>query len=45
MQNGDVWTTDQNMYQQMMQTGRIIADFNAAITGSGAETTYLRKLG
>ena len=45
VQNGDVWTTDQNMYQQMMQTGRIIADFNAAITGSGAETTYVHKLG
>ena len=44
VQNGDVWTTDQNMYQQMMQTGRIIADFNAAITGSGAETTYVHKL-
>lgn len=44
VQNGEVWTTDQNMYQQMMQTGRIIADFNAAITGSGAETKYVRKL-
>lgn len=45
VKNGDVWVTDQNMYQQMMQTGRIIADLNAAITGSGAETTYVRKLG
>lgn len=44
IQNGDVWTTDQNMYQQMMQTGRIIADFNAAITDSGADTTYVHKL-
>ncbi len=44
IQNGDVWTTDQNMYQQMMQSGRIIADFNAAIIGSGADTTYVHKL-
>ena len=39
-----VWVTDQNMYQQMMQTGRIIADFNTVFTGSGAETTYVHKL-
>ena len=45
VQSGEVWATDQNMYQQMMQTGRIIADFNAAITGSGAQTTYVHKLG
>ena len=45
VQSGDVWVTDQNMYQQMMQTGRIIADFNAAITDSGADTTYVHKLG
>ena len=45
VKNGNVWATDQNMYQQMMQTGRIIADFNAAITGSGADTTYVHKLG
>ena len=44
VKNGEVWATDQNMYQQMMQTGRIIADFNAAITGSGADTTYVHKL-
>ncbi len=45
VKNGEVWVTDQNMYQQMMQTGRIIADFNAAITGSGADTVYVHKLG
>ena len=45
VQSGDVWVTDQNMYQQMMQTGRIIADFNKAITGSGGDTTYVHKLG
>ena len=45
VQDGNLWITDQNMYQQMMQTGRIIADFNAAVTGSGAPTTYVHKLG
>ena len=44
VKNGNVWATEQNMYQQMMQTGRIIADFNTAISGSGAETTYVHKL-
>ena len=45
VKSGEVWATNQNMYQQMMQTGRIIADFNTAITGSGAETVYVHKLG
>ena len=45
VKSGNVWSTDQNMYQQMMQTGRIIADFNTVITGSGADTTYVFKLG
>jgi iron complex transport system substrate-binding protein len=44
VKSGNVWATEQNMYQQMMQTGRIIADFNAAISGSGAETKYVYKL-
>ena len=44
VKNGEVWTTEQNMYQQMMQTGRIISDFNVVFTGSGAETTYVHKL-
>ena len=44
VKNGQVWVTDQNMYQQMMQTGRIIADFNTVFTGSGAETTYVHKV-
>lgn len=44
VQNGEVWTTDLNMYQQMMQSGRIIADFNTVFTGSGADTTFVHKL-
>ena len=44
VKNGNVWATDQNMYQQMMQAGRMIADLNAAITGSGASTIYVHEL-
>ena len=44
VKSGDVWATEQNMYQQMVQAGSIIADFNTAITGSGATTTYVHKL-
>ena len=44
VQNGDVWVTSQNMYQQMIHTGRIVADFNAVVTDSGADTVYVRKL-
>lgn len=44
VQNGDVWVTEQNMYQQMMATGDIIADFNAVLSGSNGELTYLRKM-
>lgn len=42
---GDVWVTEQNMYQQMMASGQIIADINHALTGSSDELTYLRRLG
>lgn len=45
VQNGDVWVTEQNMYQQMMNSGDIIADFNKAFTGSDDNLTYLHKLG
>ena len=44
VQDGNVWTTDQNMYQQMMQTGNIIADFNAVIADTGVETVYVHRL-
>ena len=42
--SGDVWVTEQNMYQQMMASGSIIADFNRALTGAHGELTYLRQL-
>ena len=45
VKDGNVWITEQNMYQQMMQTGRIIADFNAVLSGSGADTVFVHRLG
>lgn len=44
VQNGDVWVTEQDMYQQMIATGDIIADFNRVLHGSQDKLTYLRRL-
>lgn len=43
VQDGQVWCTDQNMYQNMVKTGEIIAGFNSALTG-GDGGEYLRRL-
>lgn len=45
VREGNVYVTEQNMYQQMMATGDIIVDFNRIFTGSDEELTYLRKMG
>ncbi len=44
VQEGNVYCTEQNMYQQMMQTGYIIADFHTAVSGGDDGMTYLHKL-
>lgn len=45
VQEGNVWMTEQNMYQQSLEAGTIISDFNKAITGEGGdELTYLHRL-
>ena len=45
VQAGEVYCTQQNMYQQMMQTGTIIKDFHTAFTGGDtASMTYLYRL-
>ena len=44
VQNGQVWKTEQNMYQQMMNTGDIIADFNKVFNNSPDTLAYLEKL-
>ena len=45
VRNGDVWTCDSNLYQQMTSMADIICDMRAAITGSGEPATYLWRLG
>lgn len=44
VRTGEVWACDQDMYQQMICAGDIIADFNRVLTGKGDEATYLRRL-
>jgi iron complex transport system substrate-binding protein len=44
VQQGDVWITEQNMYQQMMNTGDIMRDFHRVFSGEAEGLTYLRKL-
>ena len=44
VQSGNVWVTDQNMYQQMMASGDIILDFNRILHGATGELTYLHQL-
>ena len=45
VQNGNVWCTDQDMYQQMIHTGTIIADMNAILRDDGStQPTYFYKL-
>lgn len=44
VQTGNVWATQQNMYQQMMASGDIILDFNRILHGATGELTYLHQL-
>ena len=44
VKDGNVWVTEQNMYQQMMATGDVIADFGKVISGSDEGLTYLKRM-
>lgn len=46
VQNGDVWCTGKNLFQEPMGVGRLIADIHRALTDEDApgELTYLHKL-
>ena len=44
VRNGDVWTCDSNLYQQMTSMADIICDMREAITGSGEPSTFLWRL-
>ena len=47
VENGNVWCTSKNMFQETMQLGQMISDFNKIFTNDGAEpegVEYLHKL-
>ena len=44
VRNGDVWTCDSTMYQQMTSMADIICDLRAAIGGSDEPTTFVWRL-
>ena len=44
VQEGNVWTTDQNMYQQMTNTAGIITDIHNVLIGDTDDLTYLKQL-
>ena len=44
VREGEVWVTDQDMYQQMLDAGAIIADFAQAFRGAQGDRTHLRRL-
>ena len=44
VREGNVWTCDSTMYQQMTSMADIIFDLRAAISGSGEPTTFVWKL-
>ena len=44
VKNGDVWCTEANLYQNIMKTGEILADFYTVFADTGESLTYLSKL-
>ncbi len=44
VRNGNVWCTEANLYQNIMKTGEVLADFHAVFADSGEPLTYLHKL-
>lgn len=45
VREGNVWTCDANLYQQMTSMADIIEDFRAAFSGTGEPTTFIWRLG
>ena len=46
VKNGDVWCTEDSLYQDIMKTGEILSDFSAVFSGTAPDTglRYLKKL-
>ena len=45
VRNGDVWTCDANLYQQIISMADIILDLRTALSGSDEPTTFFWRLG
>ena len=45
VRNGDVWTCDANLYQQITSMADIILDLRAALSGSDEPTAFFWRLG
>ena len=44
VRNGNVWTCDSNLYQQITSMTEIIGDLRRALSGSGEPTTFVWRL-
>ena len=44
VQSGNVWVSDQDMYQRMLESGGIIADLNHILCGETDDLTFFRRL-
>ena len=44
VKEGNVWVTGQDMYQQMLAAGDIIADFHTIFSGSNESTSFVQKM-
>lgn len=45
VRNGDVWTCDANLYQQITSMADIISDLRVALSGSGEPAAFFWRLG
>ncbi len=44
VRSGNVWVCGENMYQQMISSGSVIADLNRVLVDGAETTTYFKKL-
>ena len=44
VEQGTVWMTSEDMYQQMVHTGQVVSDLHQAFLGTTDDLTYLKRL-
>lgn len=44
VREGQVWATDQNMYQDMIHSGQVVSEMHSILAGDEVPLTYLRRL-